>query len=112
MQKHTLRQRAKAIAIVLHNGEQKAAGILLVLTILLALLYVYFVGAAVVHAVARKEVQQNTAQASSRIAELEVDYLKRKNHITTDMASEMGFTRLAQKDYMERARYLGQANTQ
>ncbi|MAZ67773.1 hypothetical protein CL652_03335 [bacterium] len=112
MQKHTLRQRAKALAIVLHKGEQKAAGVFLVLTILLAVLYVYFVGTAVVHAVARKEVQQDLAQFNSRVAELEVDYLSRKNKVTTEMAVEMGLEELTRKDYVERARYLGRASAQ
>jgi hypothetical protein len=118
MQHHTrkkrssLRRRAKAVAIILYTAERKAVGALLLCTIALALLYVYFLGSAVVHAVARKEVQQDIAQASSRIAELEVEYLQRKDRITRELASEMGFRSIAQKDYIERARYLGRADSQ
>jgi len=111
MQKEILKRRLKAVAVVLHNGEQKAAGILLILTVLLALLYVYFLGSAVLNAVVRKEVQHNTAQANSHLAELEVDYLQRKNGITKTLAREMGFSSVGEKEYVERARYLGRADT-
>lgn len=110
-------QRAKkskthTAAIALQTIEFHAVKILLAILIVLGLLYVYFLGSAVVHAVVRKEVQQDIAQASSRIAELEVAYLSRKNDVTAELASELGFTHVAHKSYLERSRYLGQANVQ
>ena len=101
---------ARVAALVLRRGQQQAVTLLLAGIVLFAFLYVYFLGSAVTHAVVRKEVQQDIAQTSSRIAELEVEYLRRKDAVTTEVAAEMGFTRIAQKDFVERTRY--QANAQ
>lgn len=106
-----LRTRVRTLAIALHHGEQRAAGVLLALTVVLAMLYVYFLGSAVVHAVARREVQQDIARTSSHVADLEGRYLQAKNRITEDMAHRMGFRSVAQKEYVERARFLGRADT-
>jgi len=112
MKKKTHNQRAKAVVLILHNAQQQAVGLLLILTVLLSILYVYFLGTAVVHAVERKETQNNIAETHSRIADLEVNYLQGKDAITRDLASELGFRSVAAKDYVTRARYLGRADTQ
>ena len=105
-----IRNHARTAAFVLHSAQQRATSILLFGIVLFAFLYVYFVGSAVMHAVVRKEVQQEIAQTSSQIADLEVDYLQRKNAVTEDRAAELGYTHVAYKGYVERERYLGQAN--
>ncbi|MBL4644556.1 MAG: hypothetical protein JKX80_01685 [Candidatus Pacebacteria bacterium] len=112
MKQKTFKQKAKTVAIILHTVQQRTVGLLLILTVLLGVLYIYFLGTAVVHAVERKETQSAIAQASSRIADLEVSYLKGKNKITLDLATDLGFSRIANKEYVERVRYLGRADIQ
>lgn len=101
--------RGRVVALALQNIEKKVVAVLLMGVLIFAVLYMYFLGSAVVHAVVRKEVQHNIADAHSRIAELEVSYLERKDDITTSLAHELGFTSIAQKDFVERVRYLGRA---
>ncbi len=110
MNKH-IHNKIKAAMVVAHRIEQRAVLLLLAVAVLLAGLYMYFVASAVVHAVVRKDVQDIIAQKHSEVAELEVAYLARKNEITTTRAEELGFTRIAQKSYVERARYIGRADT-
>jgi len=107
-----IRKQIKSIALVLDNAQHNAISLLLVLTLALAFLYIYFLGSAVVYAVERKEAQGNIADAKSRVADLEVNYLKKKNSITSDLATNLGFTSLSETRYITRARYLGRANTQ
>ncbi|PCI29615.1 hypothetical protein COB52_02330 [Candidatus Kaiserbacteria bacterium] len=104
--------KLKTAALIWRHVEQRVFLVLLVLTVGLALLYIYFLGTAVVNAVERKGIQQNIAQASSQIADLEVDYLERKSGISEDLIGTLGFSSIAQKEYVERTRYLGQASAQ
>jgi len=112
MRKKSFRGGIKVAALVLHNIEQRVVGLLMIAILLLAVMYVYFLGGAVVHAVERREIQNDISSASSRLADLEVEYLANKNAITTDLANELGFSRIATKEYVARARYSGQANAQ
>lgn len=109
MQRNT---RTQTRALVLYRIQQRVIALLVLFAVVLVMLYTYFVGTAVVHAVVRKEVQQDIAEVNSRIAELEVSYLQQKNSVTHELAAEMGFSSVAQKDYVERARYLGRVDTQ
>lgn len=106
------KRQARTIAVVLYTVEKRAVAILLSLILLLACSYVYFLGTAVVQVVERKEIQHTIANVSSRIATLEVDYFNQKSRITEDLAVEMNFTTLAQKEYVDRTRYLGRAGVQ
>ena len=103
--------KIRAAALVFNTVVQRATVLLAVGIIILALLYMYFLASAVVHAVVRKEVQHTIAEAHSRVADLEVSYLARKNTITHEVAKDLGFKSVAQKSYVERARYLGRADT-
>ena len=104
-----VKNSARAIALTLYKVEKKVIAVLLVAVFALSALYMYFLASAVLHAVVRKEVQHTIADAHSRIADLEVSYLQRKDTVTESLAADMGFSSVAQKDYVERARYLGRA---
>ncbi len=97
---------------ILRSAEKKAIGLLLGLVVALVALYLYFLASAVVFAVEHKEVQFMTAQTNSQIATLEVAYLQKKSEVTEIMAESLGLTAVAHKTFVERARYLGQANAQ
>lgn len=67
-------------------------------------LYVYFVSASVVHVVARKEIDREVAQVSSRIGDLESAYITAKQAIAPDSIEQYGFvTTLAPKIYVWKA---------
>lgn len=106
------KKQTRALAVVLYHAEQRAVTILITAIVVLAFSYVYFLGSAVVHVVERKEVEQTIASASSRIATLEVDYFKQKGSITEDLVTTMNFKSVAQKEYVDRTRYLGRVSVQ
>ena len=110
---HTLlhRRHVRTIAFVLRTIEQRSVALLLIGIVLLAVLYIYFLGSAVVHVVERRETQHMTANVSSHVATLEEEYFEVKSTITDTLDTEMNFTTLAQKDYVRREQYLGRANT-
>ncbi|QSH39504.1 hypothetical protein JXR01_00620 [Candidatus Kaiserbacteria bacterium] len=112
MQKIISKKQIRTVAAVLYAVEQRAVTLLLAALVVLAFLYVYFIGSAVVHVVERKEVQHTIANVSSRIATLEVDYFEQKSTITENLATEMNFKAVAQKDFVDRTRYLGRASVQ
>ncbi len=99
-------------ALALRSAEQKVTGLLFGLVVVLIASYIYFLASAVVFAVERKEVQDMSARVNSRIATLEVAYLQSKAAITEEKARDLGFVTVAHKRFVERARYLGQANAQ
>lgn len=61
----------------------------LVLTLFAA--YVYFVSASVVHVIVRKEINRDIAEVSSRISELEADFITAKDGITEETVVAHGF---------------------
>lgn len=109
--KKTFRKNIQVVAGVLQNAQRHTIGLLMVLTAVLIILYIYFIGVAVVYAIEREETRSTIADAGSRIAELEVDYLQGKNTITLGLASTLGFSTISGKDYVTRSRYLGQASS-
>ena len=106
-----LYKRVRSIALATHKIEQQAVLLLFVAALVLGGLYVYFVASAVVHAVVRKDVQDDIARVHSEIAELEVVYLQHKDAITLGRANSLGFVTIADKVFIERTRYIGRADT-
>ncbi|MBF05100.1 hypothetical protein CL644_00095 [bacterium] len=112
MQKIISKKKIRTVAAVLYVVEQRAVTLLLVALVILVFSYIYFLGSAVVYVVERKEVQRTIANVSSRIATLEVEYFKQKSIVTESLAEEMDFKPIAQKDFVDRTRYLGRAGVQ
>ncbi len=74
------------------------------LLIILFGLYMYFVSAAVVRVIARKEVDREIAQVNSRIGELESAYIIAKQAIALDTIGQYGFVALpTPKLYVQKA---------
>lgn len=109
MQQNKRQLHTRALVQTMQGLEEKAVVTLSSLLILAAFAYVYFVGAAVVHAVVSKETQTRTAQAHSEVAELEVVYLSQKNRATQDLAEELGLVRVQHKHFAQRHTALGLA---
>ncbi len=80
-----------------YRKEQRLFFSALSLFILLFSLYIYFISAAVVHVVARKEIDRELAQVNSHIGDMESTFISVKQAITPETIGQYGFTNAAQK---------------
>ena len=53
--------------------------------------YVYLVRGAIVNIVARQNMETNLAVLSSKVSDLETQYIKAKNDVTPELAQSLGF---------------------
>ncbi|MEI6190836.1 MAG: hypothetical protein WCP24_00525 [bacterium] len=53
--------------------------------------YVYLVRGAIVNIVARQTMETNLAVLSSKVSDLETQYIKAKNNVTPELAQSLGF---------------------
>ncbi len=93
----------KVIAYQADNIERKVFWSFLILVILFASLYMYFISASIVNVVLRKEIEGDIITTHSEVGELESRYLGLENNITMDRAFAMGFVKLADKKFVTRA---------
>jgi len=98
----------KSIALV-HELQRRMIYISILALLALALMYVYFVGTAIVDTVVHKELRNEIAILNTHIADLEADYLHDKNTITKDVAISNGFTDLNSKKFVTRDIHVGRA---
>jgi sensor histidine kinase regulating citrate/malate metabolism len=103
--------KAHALRSMLFNIEQRIIFVLIAAVVIFVLLYVYFVGMAIINTVVRKEVEHDAAQLKSTVAQLEVRYLTEKNEITVALAMSMGFVRIENKTFAQRTTYIGRADS-
>lgn len=99
------------VGVFLYGIEKRMIIILTSLVIVLALLYVFFLGSAVYYAVERGDVLSTLAQRNSSIANLDNMYLQKRSAITITSASKLGFSPIRVERYVERAQYLGRAGS-
>jgi cell division protein FtsL len=67
-------------------------------------LYVYFLSASVMQVVMRKEVNQEIASLSSRVSELESEYIDAQHKVSADFASHDGFVKTDEKIFIDRTK--------
>ncbi|MDP2650349.1 MAG: hypothetical protein Q8P16_02175 [bacterium] len=101
--------RARAFSYVLANVEHQLIILLFAGVLLLGGSYTYFVGSAIVNAVVRSEVEKSIAEAHSEVAELETAYFSERNQVTETLAASMGFGKVKDKRFVERAVFIGRA---
>lgn len=65
-------------------------------------LYVYFVFSSVVHVVMRKEINKEITDVSSRVSQLESDYMKSQHEVSKEFASHDGYTEVSEKTFITR----------
>lgn len=65
--------------------------------------YIYFVSASIVHVIVRKEVDQNMAQVSSQISDLESRYIEAKHAIDEERIAALGFVESPERVYIQKA---------
>lgn len=87
-----------------YHTEQRVFFGALSLFFILFGLYVYFVSAAVVHVIARKEIDREIAHVNSRIGDLESAYITAKQSIAPETIGQYGFVASpSQKIYVQKA---------
>ncbi len=83
-----------------HPYESVIARTLIVALVVLASLYLYFVGASVLHIVARKEAGTETMRLQSAIAAMEQEYYALSGEVDESVASTMGLTAVEKTHYV------------
>lgn len=76
-------------------------GLLAILAIS-AISYAYFVNKTVLHIVARKDLKEEVALASARIAEMEYEYMQTKSELTQEYAHTLGFREVEKPHFVTR----------
>ncbi|MCW9054796.1 MAG: hypothetical protein OQJ98_02335 [Candidatus Pacebacteria bacterium] len=99
--------RSRTISHKIHGIERQVCIGLFMFSLILLGLYVYFVGASVVDVVVRKEVDLRIAEVNSRLSELELDYITKKDTINLEFAQANGFHRISQKTFVNRGTLVG-----
>jgi hypothetical protein len=82
--------------------ERAAARVLFALLVLLLCGYVYFVGASVLHIIARKEASAKTTQLQSAIASMEQQYFALSHSVDKSTAGELGLAPVSGTQYVYR----------
>lgn len=96
-----------------HPAERIVFRTLVSALFLLAILYVYFVGATILNVVARKEAVAQTAHLASAVSELERDYFAISKAIGPEDGARLGLAPVANTVYIHRpgnAALAGQAS--
>lgn len=62
--------------------------------------YGYFIQRAIVNIVARQGLERDLALLSSKVANLEADYIKAKNAITLESAQSKGFVAISNQKFV------------
>ncbi len=90
------------VHIKTYQRERQAFCIAVSLFFILAVLYIYFVSAAVAHVVVRKELDQDITAMHTRISELESAYVIGKDAIGEAQALTQGFEKNEVKIFVEK----------
>ena len=77
----------------------------------LIILYGYFVSYSIINVVLREEVEQELTRVTTRISDLEFQYLSKKNSINLALAHSLGFQNISQKQFVSRQSLLSQRLT-
>lgn len=85
----------------LHEDESRWFFAALSVLLVSFIAYGYFVSAAVVHVVVRKDVDRAIADQSSLLSELEAEYIASQHAVSADIASLKGFTHNPKKIFID-----------
>lgn len=106
---NTYKKPSRALAYALYSLERRMAAVLLLAVVALSVLYVYFVGSAVVNTVAHKETQSQIVEMNSKISELESRYISSKDALSVARAEEYGLVAVNEKSFAQRTVFVGRA---
>lgn len=83
--------------------SKRMAFMLLVIMLLLALAYTYFLFMSVVHVVIRTEIQHDIKDVAAEISRYERSYIKTQHLVSKQLAVQSGYVSIAEKDFIDRA---------
>jgi len=96
------RRRASFALAAEHPGERAVFRLLGAILLILASLYVYFVGATILNVVARKEAVANTAALATAVSKLERDYFALSQGVGPEDGARLGLSPLSNVVYVHR----------
>ncbi len=109
MQNRINKKIYKTLALV-HAAMQRGILVALGGILMLLVMYVYFVGAAIVSTVGYKDARVEISSLQSELASLETDYIKQKEVLTKELAINIGLTDIYNKDFITRTVIVGRAD--
>ena len=71
--------------------------------LILISLYMYYVGATVMHVVVRKEMNRSMSDINSQVSQLEAEYIAAQHDLSARVATLPGFVETPEKVFIERA---------
>lgn len=83
--------------------SKRIAFVLLVVMLLLALAYTYFLFMSVVHVVIRTEIQHDIKDVAAEISHYERSYIETQHLVSKQLAVQSGYVNIAEKDFIDRA---------
>lgn len=87
---------------VLHTNRYYVTISLLTLCCGTVIAYMYFLSLSVVHVVMKKEIERQSQQVLSEIAQLESDYIEAHHRISQKVAQIDGFSAVSEKTFVSR----------
>ena len=87
--------------------KKRTFWVLVVSISVLLVLYGYFVSRSIVNVVLREEVEHGLTEATTRLGDLEFQYLSKKDSVNLALAYELGFRNITQKKFVSRRPLLG-----
>ncbi|NQV93059.1 hypothetical protein HQ403_01000 [Candidatus Kaiserbacteria bacterium] len=104
-------KRTRSISHKIHGIERRLCLGFMIFSVALLGLYIYFVGKSIVNVVVREEVEFKIADINSKLSELELSYIMKKDSVNMIFAGERGFTSIAQKSFINRGTLVGRSLT-
>lgn len=83
-------------------SEKKVFWYLVLLIVFCSGFYLYFVNGAIINVVERQKAEKEIAALSSRVNDLDSDYLTLNNKINLDYALSLGFSAVGKEKYVSR----------
>ena len=92
-----------------HPAERTLFRMLVAVLLVIAGVYIYFVGASVLNVIARKEALLQTAQLTGAVSSLEREYFLVAKSITPEAGERLGLAPVANTAYVRRPGVVGDA---
>ena len=86
----------------IYYSDKRAFMCLCSMSLILFVLYVYFISASVVHVVMRTEISHDITKLSSDISGLESSYIQEQHKVSADIASLQGYAIATEKTFIDK----------
>ncbi len=88
----TRHPQSHTLAISKDEFQQRLVTSVLIVLALVSCVYVYFIGTTIFNVIARKSAENQVKTLSSKVGELELEYLSLNNSLDLAKASSLGFS--------------------